>query len=61
MVWGLEPGSRLADGVKSIEIPYVLKEELKKKRLKIFINVIYRPDTSHYSHVILPEQFDGHI
>jgi erythromycin esterase-like protein len=41
-----------------------LREELMKKRLERFIGVIYRPDTerqSHYSHAILPEQFDGYI
>ncbi|KAE8441327.1 hypothetical protein EG329_005522 [Mollisiaceae sp. DMI_Dod_QoI] len=41
-----------------------LRIELMKKRLERFIGVIYRPDTerqSHYSHVVLPEQFDGYI
>jgi erythromycin esterase-like protein len=41
-----------------------LREELMKKRLERFIGVIYRPDTerqSHYSHAILPEQFDGFL
>jgi erythromycin esterase-like protein len=42
----------------------VLRLELMKKRLERFIGVIYRPDTerqSHYSHSILPEQFDVYI
>jgi len=41
-----------------------LREALMKKRLERFIGVIYRPDTerqSHYSHAILPEQFDGYV
>ena len=41
-----------------------LRQELMKKRLERFIGVIYRPDTerqSHYSHAILPDQFDGYI
>jgi erythromycin esterase-like protein len=41
-----------------------LRRELMKKRLERFIGVIYRPDTerqSHYSHAILPDQFDVYI
>jgi erythromycin esterase-like protein len=41
-----------------------LRKELMKKKLERFIGVIYRPDTerqSHYSHAILPEQFDGFL
>jgi erythromycin esterase-like protein len=41
-----------------------LRQQLMKKRLERFIGVIYRPDTerqSHYSHTVLPEQFDGYI
>jgi erythromycin esterase-like protein len=33
-------------------------------RLERFIGVIYRPETerwSHYSHAILPKQFDGWV
>ncbi len=39
-----------------------LRKELMKKRLERFIGVIYAPQTerrSHYSHALLPEQFDG--
>ncbi|KAL2257238.1 hypothetical protein VTK26DRAFT_449 [Humicola hyalothermophila] len=39
-----------------------LRKELLKKRLERFIGVIYAPHTerqSHYSHAVLPEQFDG--
>lgn len=39
-----------------------LRKELMKKKLERFIGVIYKPDTerqSHYSHAVLPEQFDG--
>jgi erythromycin esterase-like protein len=38
--------------------------ELMEPRLERFIGVIYRPDTerlSHYSHAILPRQFDGWV
>jgi erythromycin esterase-like protein len=41
-----------------------LREELMKKRLERFIGVIYRPDTerqSHYSHAMLPKQFDAFV
>jgi erythromycin esterase-like protein len=38
--------------------------ELLEPRLERFIGVIYRPDTerwSHYSHAVLPRQFDGWV
>ncbi|KAK4187017.1 erythromycin esterase type II [Podospora australis] len=41
-----------------------LREALMKKRLERFIGVIYAPQTerqSHYSHAVLPEQFDGFV
>lgn len=41
-----------------------LREALMKRKLERFIGVIYCPETerqSHYSNVILPEQFDGFI
>ena len=41
-----------------------LRKALMKKRLERFIGVIYSPRTekqSHYSHAVLPEQFDGLI
>ncbi|KAK0739461.1 erythromycin esterase-domain-containing protein [Apiosordaria backusii] len=41
-----------------------LREALMAKRLERFIGVIYAPMTerqSHYSHAVLPEQFDGFI
>jgi erythromycin esterase-like protein len=41
-----------------------LKEALMEPRLERFIGVIYRPDTerwSHYSHAILPRQFDAWV
>ncbi|KAK4202053.1 erythromycin esterase-domain-containing protein [Triangularia verruculosa] len=41
-----------------------LRKALMDKRLERFIGVIYAPNTerqSHYSHAILPEQFDGFI
>ena len=40
------------------------EEALMEPRLERFIGVIYRPDTerwSHYSHAILPRQFDGWV
>jgi erythromycin esterase-like protein len=39
-----------------------LRRRLSEPRLERFIGVIYRPDTelwSHYSHAILPKQFDA--
>jgi erythromycin esterase-like protein len=39
-----------------------LRDALMKERLERFIGVIYRPDTerqSHYSRVVLPQQFDA--
>ncbi|OAA60349.1 hypothetical protein SPI_05473 [Niveomyces insectorum RCEF 264] len=44
--------------------PPELRKALLKRRLERFIGVIYRPDTerqSHYSHAILPQQFDGFV
>ncbi len=41
-----------------------VREALMEPRLERFIGVIYRPDTerwSHYSHAILPRQFDGWV
>jgi erythromycin esterase-like protein len=41
-----------------------VREGLMEARLERFIGVIYRPDTerwSHYSHAILPRQFDGWV
>jgi erythromycin esterase-like protein len=41
-----------------------VKEALMEQRLERFIGVIYRPDTerwSHYSHAILPKQFDAWV
>ena len=41
-----------------------LRQELLKRRLERFIGVIYAPQTerqSHYSHAILPQQFDGFV
>ena len=41
-----------------------LREALMQKRLERFIGVIYRPATerySHYSHAVLPEQFDAYV
>ncbi|MFL6764922.1 MAG: erythromycin esterase family protein [Sphingomicrobium sp.] len=41
-----------------------LAGELMEPRLERFIGVIYRPETerwSHYSHAILPRQFDGYV
>jgi erythromycin esterase-like protein len=38
--------------------------QLMEPRLERFIGVIYRPETerwSHYSHAILPRQFDGYV
>jgi erythromycin esterase-like protein len=46
------------------EVGRDLKEALMEPRLERFIGVIYRPDTerwSHYSHAILPRQFDGWV
>ena len=40
------------------------REALMEPRLERFIGVIYRPETerwSHYSHAILPEQFDAYV
>jgi erythromycin esterase-like protein len=41
-----------------------LRAELMEARLERFIGVIYRPETerwSHYSHAVLPRQFDSWI
>lgn len=41
-----------------------LRKELIQEKLERFIGVIYGPETerqSHYSHVILADQFDGYI
>jgi erythromycin esterase-like protein len=41
-----------------------LTGELMEPRLERFIGVIYRPETerwSHYSHAILPRQFDAYV
>jgi erythromycin esterase-like protein len=41
-----------------------LASELMEPRLERFIGVIYRPETerwSHYSHAILPRQFDAYV
>jgi erythromycin esterase-like protein len=46
------------------EVGREIKEALMEPRLERFIGVIYRPDTerwSHYSHAILPRQFDGWV
>jgi erythromycin esterase-like protein len=46
------------------EVGRDVREALKEPRLERFIGVIYRPDTerwSHYSHAILPRQFDGWV
>jgi erythromycin esterase-like protein len=46
------------------EVGRDVKEALMEPRLERFIGVIYRPDTerwSHYSHAILPRQFDGWV
>lgn len=41
-----------------------VRQALMEHRLERFIGVIYSPETerqSHYSKVVLPEQFDGFI
>jgi erythromycin esterase-like protein len=46
------------------EIGEGIRGDLMEPRLERFIGVIYRPDTerwSHYSHAILPKQFDGWV
>jgi erythromycin esterase-like protein len=46
------------------EVGREVKEALMEPRLERFIGVIYRPETerwSHYSHAILPRQFDGWV
>lgn len=46
------------------EIGRDIKEALLKPRLERFIGVIYRPETerwSHYSHCILPRQYDAWV
>jgi erythromycin esterase-like protein len=46
------------------EVGRDVREALMEPRLERFIGVIYRPDTerwSHYSHAILPRQFDGWV
>ena len=50
--------------LRSGEIGRDLKESLAEPRLERFIGVIYRPETerwSHYSHCILPSQYDGWV
>jgi erythromycin esterase-like protein len=46
------------------EVDARLSRELMELRLERFIGVIYRPETerwSHYSHAILPKQFDAYV
>jgi erythromycin esterase-like protein len=46
------------------EVAGELRHGLMEPRLERFIGVIYRPETerwSHYSHAILPKQFDGWV
>jgi erythromycin esterase-like protein len=46
------------------EVERDIREALMEPRLERFIGVIYRPETerwSHYSHAILPHQFDGWV
>jgi erythromycin esterase-like protein len=46
------------------EVGRDIRQALMEPRLERFIGVIYRPDTerwSHYSHAILPRQFDGWV
>ena len=46
------------------EVDSRLARELMEPRLERFIGVIYRPETerwSHYSHAILPRQFDAYV
>jgi len=41
-----------------------VRQDLMNPRLERFIGVIYRPETerwSHYSHAILPKQFDAWV
>ena len=43
---------------------YSVRQHLMQPRLERFIGVIYRPETerrSHYSHAILPKQFDAWV
>jgi erythromycin esterase-like protein len=50
--------------LRAEEIGRDLREALVEPRLERFIGVIYRPDTerwSHYSHCILPSQYDGWV
>ena len=50
----------LRDGAIDVEV----REALSEPRLERFIGVIYRPETerwSHYSHAILPRQFDAWV
>jgi len=46
------------------EVGRDLREALMEPKLERFIGVIYRPETerwSHYSHAILPRQFDAYV
>ena len=46
------------------EVGREIKEASMEPRLERFIGVIYRPETerwSHYSHAILPKQFDAYV
>jgi erythromycin esterase-like protein len=46
------------------EVDAPVRDALMEPRLERFIGVIYRPETerwSHYSHAILPKQFDGWV
>jgi erythromycin esterase-like protein len=46
------------------EVGREIREALMEPRLERFIGVIYRPETerwSHYSHAILPKQFDAYV
>lgn len=56
--------SRFLLDLREGEVARDIREALMEPRLERFIGVIYRPDTerwSHYSHAILPRQFDGWV
>jgi erythromycin esterase-like protein len=56
--------SRFLLDLREGEVGRDVREALMEPRLERFIGVIYRPDTerwSHYSHAILPRQFDGWV
>jgi erythromycin esterase-like protein len=56
--------SRFLLDLREGEVGRDIREALMEPRLERFIGVIYRPDTerwSHYSHAILPRQFDGWV